>query len=72
MFSKLRGDKDSEAWQSSYTPTPAPAPTHRAAGEEDGAGASPDEAIADAAESPRPATDPDRPAEVVDVDKKTD
>jgi hypothetical protein len=55
---------ESENWQSSYTPTPAP----RAAGEDDPAGASPDEAIADSAEAPHPVTTPEDPADIVNVD----
>ncbi len=69
---KLQGKQQSDNWQSSYTPTPAPAsrPTPAApqAGLEDPAGASPDEAISDAAEAPHPVTTPEEPAEVVDVD----
>lgn len=61
---KLRAGGDSENWQSSYTPTPAPRPVS----EEDTGGASPDEAIADSAEAPHPVTTPDDPADVVDVD----
>lgn len=64
VLSKLRSRGESENWQSSYTPAPAP----RA--EDDTAGASPDEAIADQAESPKPVTTPDSPAEVVDLDKE--
>lgn len=37
---------------------------------EDTGGASPDEALADAVEEPRPATTPDEPAEVVELDDK--
>jgi hypothetical protein len=62
---KMQGRGESESWQSSYTPTPAP----RAA-EDDSGGASPDEALADSAEAPHPVTTPDDPAEVVDVDEK--
>ena len=36
--------------------------------EDDAAGATPGEAIADAAEEPHPVTTPDEPAEVVDVE----
>ena len=62
---KLRGDNESQNWQSSYTPTPAPRAT-----EADPGGASPTEAIADQAEMPHPVTTPDDPADVVDIDKK--
>ena len=65
VASRLR-PKDDDAWQSSYTPTPAP----RA--EDDSAGASPDEAIADQAEAPRSATTPDDPAKVVDIEDVED
>jgi hypothetical protein len=67
VLTKLRSGKDSDNWQSSYTPTPAPAPRT----EDDKGGASPDEAIADQAESPRPVTTPDDPSEVVEVDDKS-
>ncbi|HEU5036066.1 MAG TPA: hypothetical protein VFT70_03605 [Nocardioides sp.] len=59
---KLQGGNESQNWQSSYTPTPAPRPAN-----EEG-GASPDEAIADSAEAPHPVTTPDEPADVVDID----
>ena len=64
---RLQGSRESQNWQSSYTPTPAPAPADLA---EDEAGSAPDEALADQAEAPRPVTTPDEPAQVVDVDKK--
>ncbi len=64
---KLRGGSESENWQSSYTPTPAPAPRRTP---DDEGGASPTEAIADQAETAHPVTTPDDPADVVDVDKK--
>ena len=61
-------------WQSSYTPPPPPPPPTTqatAAGAttavDDVAGASPDEALADATEEPHPVTTPDQPAEVVDL-----
>ena len=66
VASKLRAGKESESWQSSYTPTPAPSPS--GSGADDGGGASPAEALADQAETPHPVTTPDQPAEVVDVD----
>ncbi|MGA8258549.1 MAG: hypothetical protein WB767_18405 [Nocardioides sp.] len=72
---KLRGGSSSgDNWQSTYTPAPAPAapvpptPSAPQAGLEDSAGASPDEALSDAAEAPHPVTTPDDPAEVVDVE----
>lgn len=65
---KLQGGKQSDNWQSSYTPTPAPA--HAARPTDDEAGASPSEAIADQTESAHPVTTPDDPAEVVDLDDK--
>ena len=75
----------STAWQSSYKPTPAPPSpsrrfadetptgTHAAAGtptsDDEGASA-PDEAAADAAETPHAATTPDDPAEVIEINHK--
>jgi len=57
------GGQQADNWQSSYVPKPAPAP----APVQDAGGSGPDEAIADAAEDPHPATTPDEPAEVVDI-----
>jgi hypothetical protein len=84
IYQKLRAGKETDNWQSSYTPPatttasttaapPAPsggahvanAPVEEPA--EDPTGASPDEALADAAEEPHPVTTPDEPADVVDV-----
>ncbi len=62
---KLQGGGQSDNWQSSYVPTPAPSPT--ASGDDAGA-AGPDEAISDAADEPQPVTTPDEPAEVVDLE----
>ena len=73
LAKKLRAGNQSDNWQSSYTPTPAPARAAPAAPKkpaEDEGGSSPDEALADQAEAPRPVTTPDDPADVVDVDKK--
>ena len=64
VVKKMQSSGESENWQSSYTPTPAPRPT---AVPDEAAGASPDEAIADQAEAPHPVTTPEDPAEVVDV-----
>lgn len=64
---KLRSGSESQNWQSSYTPTPAP--PARPVPPKDEGGASPTEAIADSAETPHKATTPDNPADVVDVDK---
>lgn len=61
--------QESTAWENSYQPTPAPAPAP-ARPAEDTAAATPDEALADAAESPHAATTPDQPAETVDLDDK--
>lgn len=61
--------QDSQAWETSYQPTP-PAPA--AAPVHDTAAATPDEALADAAETPHAASTPDQPAETVDVDMPTD
>jgi hypothetical protein len=65
IVKKMQSSGESDNWQSSYTPTPAPRPA-----EEDSGGASPDEAIADSAEAPHSVTTPDDPADVVDVDDK--
>jgi vacuolar-type H+-ATPase subunit H len=72
---KLSDREPTTAWQSSYTPTPAAAPTseggaHRADDADDAGGASPDVVAADAAATPHEATTPDNPAETVDVSKK--
>ncbi|MCD4533091.1 DLW-39 family protein [Nocardioides sp. cx-169] len=77
---KLQGsDSAADNWQSSYVPTPPPTSTEAAAPAGDPApaaepvptddpgGSSPDEALADAAETPHPVTTPDDPAEVVEV-----
>jgi hypothetical protein len=68
---KLQGGGKSDNWQSSYTPSPAPTPAPSApqTSVDDPGGASPDEALADAVEAPHPATTPDNPAEVVDLDE---
>ncbi len=72
VLQKLRGSSDSDNWQSSYTPTPPPTATTPTAvpdAGDDGAGSSPDEALADAAEEPHPVSTPDDPAEVISVDE---
>jgi hypothetical protein len=61
---KLQSGGQSANWQSSYVPTPAPAP----ATTDDAGAAAPDEAISDAADEPQPVTTPDEPAEVVDLE----
>jgi hypothetical protein len=61
---KLQGGGQSANWQSSYVPTPAPAPSAT----DDAGAAGPDEAIADAADEPQPVTTPDEPAEVIDLE----
>ncbi len=75
---KALSDRQSTAtWQSAYTPTaPTPAapaspvtPAAPAAGADDTGAASPDEAIADAEETPHGATTPENPVEVVEVDE---
>ena len=62
---KLQGSQQTDNWQSSYVPKPAPASAP--APVEDAGGAAPDEAIADAADDPQPVTTPDEPADVVDI-----
>jgi hypothetical protein len=80
---KLQSGSSSDNWQSSYTPSPPPAPATpptpaapTSGGDpltdplpDDTGGASPDEALADSAEAPHPSTTPDNPAEVVDLDE---
>jgi hypothetical protein len=68
VVSRLRGGQESQNWQSSYSPTPAPTPASVPRTEDDEAGASPGEALADQAEAPHAVTTPDDPADVVDVD----
>jgi len=67
---KMLSDRQaSTAWQSSYTPPPAPA----SAPANDEAGATPDVAAADAAAEPHGITTPDNPATETDLsEKKTD
>lgn len=80
LITKLKGNKEADKWQSSYTPPPAPATvpkatpaapapeaTSSAAVADDNAGADPAEALADAAEAPHEVTTPDAPAEVVEI-----
>jgi hypothetical protein len=62
---KLQGSGQSDNWQSSYVPTPAPGATEPA---HDAGAAGPDEALSDAAEEPKPPTTPDDPATVVDLE----
>ena len=73
LIAKHLSDRQaSTAWQSSYKPTPAatpPASPARRFADDEGASA-PDEAAADAAETPHAATTPDNPAEEIEVDKK--
>ncbi len=65
-FKKLKGDQAADNWQSSYVPSPPPTAVPDA---DDSAGASPDEAVADSAESPHPVSTPDDPAETVTLDE---
>lgn len=78
LVAKKLQDSHEDPWQSSYTPTPPPAPPTPASpaatttagpiDTDDSAGASPEEALADAAGEPHSATTPDDPAEVIDID----
>ena len=75
----LKGDDSSTAWQSSYQPAPAPtpptpAPVPTASAPDDASGASPDEAVADAAagEQMHEVTTPDSPVEETDVSAEPD
>ncbi len=81
LFKKLKGDDTSTAWQSSYQPapapvppTPAPAPAAPPSLADDAGGASPDEAVADAAagEESHEVTTPDSPVEELDVSAEPD
>jgi hypothetical protein len=65
---KLTSGGDKDKWQSSYTPAPPPRDADRTDSPiSDGAGAGPDEALADATEESHDVTTPDEPADVVDV-----
>ncbi len=66
---KLQGDKASDNWQSSYVPSPPPAPAPVRDVSDDGAGSSPDEAVSDAVDQPHPVTTPDDPADTVTIDE---
>lgn len=69
VYKLLRRDAESDNWQSSYVPTPAPTPAAGAPpeGSDDASGATPDEAASDALEEPHPVSTPDEPAEVVQI-----
>jgi hypothetical protein len=62
---KLQAGGQADNWQSSYVPSPAPAPAKHA---DDAGAAGPDEALSDAANEPHAASTPDQPAEVVDLE----
>ncbi len=68
----LGGGSSNDNWQSSYVPAPPPGPVNPTAPttEDDAGGASPDEALSDQAEQAHPATTPDEPAEVVQIDEQ--
>ena len=79
VYKMLKGDDSSTAWQSSYQPAPAPAPptpapVPTASAPDDASGASPDEAVADAAagEQMHEVTTPDSPVEETDVSAEPD
>jgi vacuolar-type H+-ATPase subunit H len=63
---KLQGGQQTDNWQSSYVPKPAPS-SPAPAPVDDVGGSAPDEAIADAADEPQPVSTPEDPAEVVDI-----
>jgi hypothetical protein len=70
---KLQSSGKADNWQSSYVPTPAPAPTEAGAAgassaTNDAGAAGPDEALSDAADEPHAVSTPDAPAEVVDLE----
>ena len=58
---KLQGGGQSDNWQSSYVPTPAPAAGGGPSAPDDAGAAAPDEALSDAADEPQPVTTPDEP-----------
>jgi hypothetical protein len=62
---KLQSGGQADNWQSSYVPSPAPAPAKPT---QDAGAAGPDEALSDAADEPHAASTPDQPAEVVDLE----
>lgn len=68
---KLQGGGQTDNWQSSYNPAPAPPPPPSAppSGNDDAGGASPDEAMSDATEEAHPVSTPDDPADVVDLEE---
>jgi len=61
---RIQTSGQSDNWQSSYVPTPAPAPPST----NDAGAAGPDEALSDAADEPHAVTTPDDPAEIVDLE----
>lgn len=75
VFSKVKGGKANDNWQSSYVPSPpppapAPAPVSDTADTaEDTGGSAPGEAISDSVEEPRPVSTPDEPIETVTIDE---
>jgi cell division septum initiation protein DivIVA len=75
-YNKLRGQSESDNWQSSYTPTPAPSsgatPPVATEPADDSAGSSPDEALADSTGEPHPVSTPDDPAEVISLEDESD
>jgi hypothetical protein len=64
---KIQSGASGDNWQSSYTPSPPPSPPSPPS--DDQGGASPEEALSDAAEEPHPSTTPENPADVVDLDE---
>jgi hypothetical protein len=70
---KLQGGGQSANWQSSYSPSPAPTPPSPPPAAppnvDDAGGASPDEALSDAAETPHPVSTPEDPADIVDLEE---
>lgn len=64
VVKKVKGGSEPQ-WQSAAPPAPAPRPTPA----DDAAGGSPDEAAADSAENPHQPTNPDDPAEKVEINK---
>src|SRR5699024_6404112 len=73
VYKMLRGQDSAQAnWQSSYVPAPAPSSASGAAGQgqDDEGAAAPGEAMSESQNAPKKDTDPEDPAEVIDLDSR--